>query len=112
MNLRDIQRIQSDFEQRRGWDRFPASLVYVHLMEEIGEIGRHILFDEGYKVEGLGHTRGDKEIGREFAQVFSLLLQLANRFGVDLEEAYLKELDIMERRFDEEGWREYMDGRR
>ena len=35
-------------------------------------------------------VEGEGGIAEEFADVFSYLLELANRFGVDLEEAYRK----------------------
>lgn len=107
MQLAELQELKRRFEQERGWHKFPSSLVYTHLVEELGEIGKHILFDEGYKVKGLGHEP-TSSLDREFAQVFSLLLQLANRFHIDLEKAFLAELKIMEQRFDKQRWRGYM----
>ncbi|MCX8191206.1 MAG: hypothetical protein N3F06_00170, partial [Nitrososphaerales archaeon] len=47
-------------------------------------------------------------LGREFAQAFSLFIQLANRFEIDLEKEFKKELRLMEKRFKAEDWREYM----
>ena len=95
------------FERERGWDRFSESQIFTHLIEELSEIGRHILVREGYKVPGLGHQQPEDEVWREFAQAFSLFLQLANRFGVDLEEAFRKEFERMEVRFDAEKWRKH-----
>lgn len=107
MHLRHLQALKQQFEHERGWEHFPASLVYIHLIEELGEIGRHILFDEGYKVQGLGH-RAKQNLKREFGQVLSLLLQLANRAHIDLEDAYRDELQLMEKRFDPATWQHYM----
>jgi len=111
MRVSEAQRLMLEFERRRGWDRFRESQVFTHLIEEISEIGRHILVKEGYKVSGLGHGEPEGEVWREFAQAFSLFLQLANRFGVDLEEAFRMELERMERRFDPEKWRRYFEER-
>ncbi len=109
MRISEAQRLMLEFERRRGWDRFRESQVFTHLVEEISEIGRHILVREGYKVPGLGHGEPGGEVWREFAQAFSLFLQLANRLGVDLEEAFEAELERMERRFDPERWRRYFE---
>ena len=109
MHLRELQRLMRDFEMERGWDRFPASLTYVHLLEELWEIGEHILFNEGYKKAGLGHREPLGNVDREFAQALSLLLQLSNSFNVDLEDAFQKEYRVMEGRFDKEAWRNYME---
>ena len=112
MHLNQIQKIKAEFEKARGWDKFPASQVFTHLIEELGEISRHITIKEGYKAIGLGHKDAkDSELPREFAQSFSLFIQLANHFNVDLESAVLNELKIMSERFPAEEWIQYMNNR-
>ena len=112
MDLRDIQELLRQFEKARGWDKFPASQVFSHLIEELGEISRHITVEEGYKATGLGHHPPRKdELPREFAQVFSLFMQLANHFKIDVESSILSELELMKERFPEEKWHSYMDNR-
>lgn len=108
MHLSDMQLRKKEFDEERGWNEFTLSQVYVHLTEEIGEIGRHILYFEGYKKQGLGHAEAPRSVNREFAQCLGLILQLANMTQVDLEEAYLSEVRIMRRRFPVKEWREYM----
>jgi NTP pyrophosphatase (non-canonical NTP hydrolase) len=109
MHLKEIQEKLDVFDKARGWDKFPASLVFAHLIEELGEISRHITVDEGYKVIGLGHDALDKnELPREFAQVFNLFTQLANHYKIDLESSVLSELKIMEERFPAEKWSRHM----
>jgi NTP pyrophosphatase (non-canonical NTP hydrolase) len=112
MHLKEIQEKLDKFDKDRGWDKFPASLVFAHLIEELGEISRHITVKEGYKVVGLGHDAPAKEdLAREFAQSFNLFTQIANSFGVDLETAVLAELEIMEARFPVEEWSKHMNER-
>ncbi|PNX52432.1 MAG: hypothetical protein BV458_09640 [Thermoplasmata archaeon M9B2D] len=112
MHLKEIQNKLEKFEKARGWDKFPASLVFAHLVEELGEISRYITVEEGYKVIGLGHEAPDKtELHREFAQVFNLFTQLANHYQIDLEASILSELQIMEERFSTKEWSEYMKDR-
>ena len=112
MHLMEIQQKLDDFDKARGWDKFPASLVFAHLIEELGEISRHITVDEGYKVIGLGHEAPNKdELHREFAQVFNLFTQLANHYNIDLESSVLSELEIMEERFPAEKWSRHMNDR-
>ncbi|HPR41799.1 MAG TPA: MazG-like family protein [Candidatus Methanofastidiosa archaeon] len=105
MEISDAQERMRDFCRARDWDRFRASLVYVHLMEELTEIGEEILYEEGYKREGIGHERSNKDVGREFAQSFALFLQLSLHYGVDLEGAFERELGIMEDRFPADKWK-------
>lgn len=108
MHLSKIQIEKRRFDEERKWDAFPASQVFVHLVEEIGEIGRNILYAEGYKKGGLGHAYAPSEVHREYAQSFSLLVQLANMQGVNLEAAYLEEMQIMKKRFPAKAWRRYV----
>ena len=109
MHLSEIQKIKALFEKERGWDKFPASLVFTHLIEELGEISRHITVEEGYKATNLGHDApSGSDLKREFAQAFSLFVQLANHYDVNLEESVLSELEIMKKRFPAEEWSKYM----
>lgn len=112
MQLREIQEKLDKFDKERGWEKFPASLVFTHLIEELGEISRYITIEEGYKVIGLGHEAPAKnELHREFAQVFNLFAQLANHFNIDLEKSVLSELEIMEQRFSAKDWSSHMQNR-
>jgi NTP pyrophosphatase (non-canonical NTP hydrolase) len=112
MDLRRLQQIKAAFEKERGWNKFPASQVFGHLIEELGEISRYISYEEGYKIPGIGHEAPKKnELEREFAQSFSLFIQLANHFEVDLEAAVLAELEIMKDRFPAAEWAELMKDR-
>ncbi len=112
MQLKEIQQKLDAFDKARGWHKFPASLVFSHLIEELGEISRYITIEEGYKVIGLGHEAPEEDqLQREFAQVFNLFTQLANHFNIDLESSVLSELDIMEDRFPAKEWSEHMNKR-
>jgi NTP pyrophosphatase (non-canonical NTP hydrolase) len=109
MELKQIQSINAEFERARGWEKFHASQVFVHLIEELGEISRYISIEEGYKAIGIGHEAPKEDnLSREFAQSFSLFVQLANHFKVDLESAVMHEMEIMKERFPEDKWAKYM----
>ena len=73
MNLKEMQKTKKEFDKKRRWDRHRASNVFVHLVEEIGEIGRHINYEEGYKEKGKNSPDiNRKELEREFAQTLIL----------------------------------------
>jgi len=106
MDIKEAQAKMRDFCQARDWDRFRASLVYIHLMEELTEIGEEILYEEGYKREGIGHERRNRDVSREFAQSFALFLQLSIHYGIDLGDAFERELEIMGKRFPADKWKQ------
>ena len=99
MDLKEIQERFFDFLKERNWLDFSPNDVLLHLYEELSEIGNHLLFEAKYKTDS-GHKRPKKEdLPREFAQAFSLFLQLCIYLEVDLEEAWNKEILRMEKRF-------------
>ncbi|MCY3410310.1 MAG: hypothetical protein INQ03_01625 [Candidatus Heimdallarchaeota archaeon] len=99
--------MQQEFVLSRQWDRFSSSLVFAHLIEELGEIASYILYKEKYKVEKAGHKENldKKNLEQEFAQAFNLFLQLANSAEVNLEEVWKEEYERNHERFDKEIWR-------
>lgn len=104
MDLSKIQEKQKQFILARKWERFSSSQIFSHLIEELGEIASHFLYDEKYKVKGAGHQGSDSSIDQEFAQAFNLFLQLAIKEGVNLEIAWIKENKRNEERFSKEKW--------
>jgi NTP pyrophosphatase (non-canonical NTP hydrolase) len=109
MEISKLQDILAKFHTERKWDEFPMSLVLVHLVEEVGELGKYILYKEGYKQKGLGHDAEPYDVDREIAQILFLLIQIANSLSIDLNKVIQNELDIMKERFDKGKWSKYMD---
>ncbi|KYC54251.1 MAG: hypothetical protein AMQ74_00120 [Candidatus Methanofastidiosum methylothiophilum] len=111
LDLSELQKKDRIFCEERGWEKFPPSLVLIHLYEELSEVGEYILYKDGYKKGGMGNDKDAsyENLKREFGQILSLLMQLANSFNVDLESAFLSEFEIMEKRFGKEEWKKYMD---
>jgi NTP pyrophosphatase (non-canonical NTP hydrolase) len=109
LELKELQKKDKIFCEERGWDKFPPSLVLIHLYEELSEVGEYILYKDGYKKSGLGNDRNAdyENLKREFGQILSLLMQLANSFDIDIESAFLSEFEIMQKRFGKKEWREY-----
>ena len=105
MELSEIQKVQKKFIEDRRWERFSLTEVFTHIIEELGEVGSHLLYRSGYKVKGAGHE-GEKDlVGTELAQVFNLFLQLCIGLDVDLETAWNEEYQRNLKRFDPEIWR-------
>ena len=111
IQLKKIQAKQEEFIKERSWEKFSASETFTHLIEELGEVGKYVLLESGYKKPKMGSSEKKKELSREFAQVFNLLMQLAIHFDVNLEDAWKDEIEIMEKRFDKKSWKEYSDSK-
>ena len=84
--LHDLQVYIEAVCQERGWTKDTWSEKFVLFSEEIGELAKAMrkragLYDEAAKKNTLN-------LEEEFADVLSYLLDLANHFDVDLEQAF------------------------
>ncbi len=85
--LQDLQQYQKELCSERGWDKATDLETFLLLSEEVGELAkaiRHrkkIFTESGKKIE-------DNELESELADVFSYLLELSNKFEIDLEESF------------------------
>jgi|SRR5579884_1185274 NTP pyrophosphatase (non-canonical NTP hydrolase) len=94
--LADLQRYVEQVCQERGWTKDTYAEKFLLFMEEIGELAKAIrkaagLYDEKAKPE-------PANLEEEFADVLSYLLDLANYFHIDLEQAFRAKEQINERR--------------
>jgi NTP pyrophosphatase (non-canonical NTP hydrolase) len=80
-HLTELQAQVSEYDKRYGWVGDKPSHIVVHMGEELGEIGRHVLRHEGYKKEKFE----PKELGEELTDILYLTLKLANSFQIDLD---------------------------
>ncbi len=100
LTLEELKSELREFLEERDWLRFSPNEVFIHLIEELGEISKHLLFLSEYKTESMGHKKpDDSQMPREFAQVFNLFLQLCIILDINIEEAWKKEFEIMKKRF-------------
>src|SRR5437660_913742 len=84
--LRDLQHYVAEVCQERGWTKDSPSEKFVLFVEEVGELAKAMR-----KASGLYEERArprDLSLEEEFADVLSYLLDLANCFQIDLEQAF------------------------
>lgn len=84
--LNDLQRYVAEVCQERGWTRDSPAEKFVLFIEEVGELAKAIR-----KAAGLYEERAkqcDIALEEEFADVLSYLLDLANCYSVNLEDAF------------------------
>ncbi|MEM7367468.1 MAG: MazG nucleotide pyrophosphohydrolase domain-containing protein [Bacteroidota bacterium] len=85
--LADLQSYQAAICKERGWDQTSDLEAFLLFTEEIGELAKAIRNRrELYQEQGKSPKSGELE--GEFADVLSYLMELANRFGIDLEQVY------------------------
>ncbi|HIE33945.1 MAG TPA: hypothetical protein EYP86_02260 [Candidatus Altiarchaeales archaeon] len=81
--MRDLNYYQKqvgEYDKKYGWDKDKASHIVLHMTEELGEIARRILRNEGYKTEKFDKN----ELAQELTDIQYLILKLANKFDIDL----------------------------
>lgn len=99
MDKTTLKEIQTHLDQvckDKGWDKNSVPEVFILFSEEIGELAKAIRKMTGFKKES--STPDRKNLEEEFADVFNYLLELANRFDVDLTKAYFEKHRINEKR--------------
>lgn len=85
--IQDFQKYVIQLEKERGFDNQTASQKGLLLGEEIGELFKAIRKHEaGLRVDGSSQVHN---VADELADVFIYLCAIANRYDIDLEEAFL-----------------------
>jgi len=78
----------------------------IELMKQVGELGKNVMMLENYylaeRKSNANYNKASKEeIGNELSDIFFMIVRIANHYGVDLEQAHLRELDIAMNHFKE-----------
>ncbi|UZR94575.1 MazG nucleotide pyrophosphohydrolase domain-containing protein [Chondrinema litorale] len=94
--LKDFQDYIKQLCIEKGWNKNNHLEIFLLFMEEVGELAKAMrnaekLYQEEGKAAGF-------ELEEEFADVFNYLLDLANHFNIDLEEAFRKKNEINKNR--------------
>lgn len=90
MTLKDAQTTVDDWIRTVGVRYFNELTNMAMLTEEVGEVARIIARRYGEQSEK--ESDKDKDLGDEMADVLWVLICLANQTGVDLTEAFAKNL--------------------
>lgn len=84
--LSDLQRYEAEVCEERGWTKDTPSEKFVLFVEEVGELAKAMRKAAGLYTEQAKPR--DMPLEEEFADVLSYLLDLANCYGIDLEQAF------------------------
>lgn len=72
--------------KERGWDSHTAIEKMLLLTEEVGEVAKAIRKESG--TFGYQKPLNSDHIGEELVDVFNFILDIANEFGIDMEQAF------------------------
>jgi len=91
ITLKDAQKDVDQWIKDKGVRYFSELTNMSQLMEEVGELARIISREYGEQSYKEGAQKGD--LADELADILFVLICLANQTGVDLTEAFSKNLD-------------------
>ncbi|MEA2043658.1 MAG: MazG nucleotide pyrophosphohydrolase domain-containing protein [Bacteroidota bacterium] len=95
--LSDLQDYIKNVALERGWDKNNYLEIFLLFSEEVGELAKAIRNKTGLYAEN--NTQAKKaEVENEMADVLNYLLDLANYFEINLEEAFRKKDQINSKR--------------
>ncbi|MDR2063325.1 MAG: dUTP diphosphatase [Candidatus Nomurabacteria bacterium] len=95
-SLTELQQHLNQTCKEHGWDKNSVTEVFLLFTEEVGELAKAIRKETGFK----GEKKPEKHdnIREEFADVLNYLMELANRFEIDLAEVYFEKHHINSKR--------------
>lgn len=85
MEFSEYQRKLAALERERGWDRVLPSHTYLHLGEELGEIGRVLQCLEGYRGTEQSRETLCEELAGELADLMAFIFKLASQHNIDMD---------------------------
>ena len=101
MSLSDSQRRVHEWISQFEEGYFHPLTNIARLAEEVGELSREVNHRYGQKTKKPDEAEGD--MGMEMADILFVLICMANREGIDLEQAFERMMQKVERR-DAERW--------
>lgn len=90
MNFKEAQKTVDEWITTIGVRYFNELTNTAILMEEVGEVAR--IMARRYGEQSEKQSDKDTDLGDELADVLFVLICLANQTGIDLEQAFLKNL--------------------
>jgi NTP pyrophosphatase (non-canonical NTP hydrolase) len=108
MEFSEYQQKLATLERERGWDRVLPSHTYLHMGEELGEIGRVLQCLEGYRGTEQSREMLGEALAGELADLMAFIFKLANQHNIDMDKTMRRHLKKFMSRYQdiEEGHRE------
>jgi NTP pyrophosphatase (non-canonical NTP hydrolase) len=87
MEFSEYQLQLRELERERGWDRVLPSHTFLHMSEELGEIGRVLQCLEGYRGTDRSRKALCAELAGELADLMAFVFKLASQHDIDVDGA-------------------------
>jgi NTP pyrophosphatase (non-canonical NTP hydrolase) len=85
LRFSEYQRELRRLETERGWERVLPSHTFLHMGEELGEIGRILQCLEGYRTTDLSREELCGELAGELADLAAFIFKLASQHDIDMD---------------------------
>ena len=95
-DLAEFQRYVHDLEVERGFIDQTVLMKCLMLGEETGELFKAVRKAEGIKLDHASAKVGG--IDEELVDIFIFLCSIANKYGIDLEEAFRRKEEVNKKR--------------
>lgn len=93
--LQDFQKYVSELENERGFASDSVMQKCLLLGEEVGELFKTVRKDTGMTID---HDSRFSDIEHELSDIVTILCTIANRYGIDLEQAFRDKEEINKKR--------------
>jgi len=98
MKISEYQNWLEEYDRAREFHRCSPGHTFIHLAEELGEVGRLVLYEEGYR-EPADLPELQELLAGELADAATFLFKLAYQYDIDLEAALIRNQEKAEGRF-------------
>lgn len=88
-----IKDLYAAFEKRKSYREWTVEETYQGLVSDVGDLGRLVLAKEGFR----DATDVEKSLEHELAEILWATLLLSEHYKIDLLQAYLSEMDRLEK---------------
>jgi NTP pyrophosphatase (non-canonical NTP hydrolase) len=85
MEFSTYQQELEGLDRERGWDRVLPVHTYLHMGEELGEIGRVLQYLDGYRLTDRSREELCADLAGELADLTVFLFKLASQHGIDMD---------------------------
>ena len=96
MTITEAQKFVDNWINKHGVRYFNVLTNMAMLTEEVGEVARVIA--RTYGEQSFKKSDKGKDLGEEMADVLFVLICIANQTGIDLEKAFLKNIENKDKR--------------